>query len=136
MVLEHQHYLEAVRELTDWLMTAGEELQHWSDTSGDSASIKRKLSEVRVRQGVNVQICLLMLTDTPFVLFVYTFLGFDSWTIPDLKKTDQFLIHTLTDNSVAHVTGDKPIVLKSGHRFTIILFYFDNIVKASNFTFI
>lgn len=85
-MLEHQHYLEAVRELTDWLMTAGEELQHWSDTSGDSASIKKKLSEVRVRQGVNVQICLLMLTDTPFVLFVYTFLGFDSWTIPDLKK--------------------------------------------------
>lgn len=51
VVLEHQEYLEAVRELTDWLMTAGEELQHWSDTSGDSASIKRKLSEVRVRQG-------------------------------------------------------------------------------------
>ncbi|XP_027140369.1 nesprin-1 isoform X4 [Larimichthys crocea] len=49
VVLEHQEYLEAVRELTDWLMTAGEELQHWSDTSGDSASIKRKLSEVRER---------------------------------------------------------------------------------------
>ncbi|CAJ1078482.1 nesprin-1 [Xyrichtys novacula] len=47
VVLEHQEYLEAVRELTDWLMTAGEELQHWSDTSGDSASIKKKLSEVR-----------------------------------------------------------------------------------------
>lgn len=54
-MLEHQEYLEAVRELTDWLMTAGEELQHWSDTSGDSASIKKKLSEVRVRQGVNIQ---------------------------------------------------------------------------------
>lgn len=50
VVLEHQEYLEAVRELTDWLMTAGEELQHWSDSSGDSASIKRKLSEVRVRR--------------------------------------------------------------------------------------
>lgn len=50
VVLEHQEYLEAVRELTDWLMSAGEELQHWSDTSGDSASIKKKLSEVRVRR--------------------------------------------------------------------------------------
>lgn len=49
-MLEHQDYLEAVRELTDWLMTAGEELQHWSDTSGDSTSIKKKLSEVRVRK--------------------------------------------------------------------------------------
>ncbi|XP_039981906.1 nesprin-1-like [Xiphias gladius] len=49
VVLEHQEYLEAVRELTDWLMTAGEELQHWSDTSGDSTSIKKKLSEVRER---------------------------------------------------------------------------------------
>lgn len=49
VVLEHQQYLEAVRELTDWLMTAGEELQRWSDTSGDSAAIKKKLSEVRVR---------------------------------------------------------------------------------------
>lgn len=52
VVLEHQQYLEAVRELTDWLMTAGEELQHWSDTSGDSAAIKKKLSEVRVRQRI------------------------------------------------------------------------------------
>ena len=48
MVTEHQEYLEAVRELTDWLMSVGEELQRWSDTCGDSASIQRKLSEVRV----------------------------------------------------------------------------------------
>ncbi len=54
VVLEHQEYLEAVRELTDWLMTAGEELQHWSDTSGDSASIKKKLSEVRVSRTPDV----------------------------------------------------------------------------------
>lgn len=46
--MEHQDYLEAVRELTDWLMSAGKELQHWSDTSGDSASIGKKLSEVKV----------------------------------------------------------------------------------------
>ncbi|XP_061756512.1 nesprin-1-like isoform X2 [Nerophis ophidion] len=49
VVLEHQEYLEAVRELTDWLMKAGEELQHWSDTSGDSTSIRKKLLEVRER---------------------------------------------------------------------------------------
>lgn len=50
VVLEHQQYLEVVRELTDWLMTAGEELQTWSDTSGDAVSIRKKLSEVRVRR--------------------------------------------------------------------------------------
>lgn len=53
-MLEHQDYLEAVRELTDWLMTAGEELQHWSETSRDSSSIKKKLSEVRVRKIIRV----------------------------------------------------------------------------------
>lgn len=66
VVLEHQEYLEAVRELTDWLMTSGEELQHWSDTSGDSASIKKKLSEVRVRQDFikqNKKIKTMMLVD-------------------------------------------------------------------------
>lgn len=54
MVLEHQQYLEAVRELTDWLINAGEELQTWSDTSGDSVSVRKKLSEVRVRKDVNI----------------------------------------------------------------------------------
>ncbi|KAM4529485.1 nesprin-1 isoform 3-T3 [Fundulus diaphanus] len=49
VVLEHQDYLEAVRELTDWLMSAGEELQRWSDTSGDSTSIRKKLLEVKER---------------------------------------------------------------------------------------
>ncbi|TWW68818.1 Nesprin-1 Enaptin KASH domain-containing protein 1 [Takifugu flavidus] len=47
VVLEHQQYLEAVKELTDWLMTAGEELQSWSDASGDSISVRKKLTEVR-----------------------------------------------------------------------------------------
>lgn len=50
VVLEHQQYLEAVRELTDWLISAGEELQTWSDASGDSVFVRKKLSEVRVRQ--------------------------------------------------------------------------------------
>lgn len=54
VVLEHQQYLEAVRELTDWLINAGEELQTWSDTSGDSVSVRKKLSEVRVRKDVNI----------------------------------------------------------------------------------
>lgn len=83
VVLEHQQYLDVVGELTDWLMTAGEELQDWSDTSGDSASIKRKLSQVRVRQGVNIfkkKILLLMQTDTPFIPSVYSFVVFDNWT--------------------------------------------------------
>lgn len=53
-MLEHQDYLEAVRDLTDWLMTAGEELQHWSDTSGDSASIRKKLSKVKVKKGFEI----------------------------------------------------------------------------------
>uniref|UniRef100_A0A8C7FMX2 Spectrin repeat containing nuclear envelope protein 1 n=1 Tax=Oncorhynchus kisutch TaxID=8019 RepID=A0A8C7FMX2_ONCKI len=46
VVREHQQYLETVRELTDWLMSAGEELQRWSDTLGDSVSLQRRLSEV------------------------------------------------------------------------------------------
>lgn len=54
-MLEHQQYLEAVKELTDWLMIAGEELQSWSDASGDSVSVRKKLTEVRVRQDVNLQ---------------------------------------------------------------------------------
>lgn len=66
-MLEHQQYLEAVKELTDWLMTAGEELQSWSDASGDSVSIRKKLTEVRVRQDVNLQ------KKASFVLIMFTF---------------------------------------------------------------
>lgn len=55
VVLEHQQYLEAVKDLTDWLINAGEELQTWPDTSGDSVCVRKKLSEVRVRQDVNIQ---------------------------------------------------------------------------------
>ncbi|XP_041950505.1 nesprin-1 [Alosa sapidissima] len=47
MVTEHQQYLEAVRELSDWLLAGGEELQRWSDLSGDSASLEKRLEEVR-----------------------------------------------------------------------------------------
>ncbi|MCJ8743979.1 hypothetical protein PDJAM_G00100910, partial [Pangasius djambal] len=53
VVFEHEKYMATVRELTDWLMSKGEELQRCSDPSGDSASVKKKLMEVRelVAQG-------------------------------------------------------------------------------------
>lgn len=50
VVFEHEKYMATVRELTDWLMSKGEELQRCSDPSGDSASVERKLMEVRVRK--------------------------------------------------------------------------------------
>lgn len=46
---EHEFYLDAVRELNDWLTSAKEELQRWSDMSGDAASVQKKLSKVQVR---------------------------------------------------------------------------------------
>lgn len=49
IVSEHEQYLDAVRDFNDWLISAKEELQRWSDLSGDSVSIKRKLSRVQVR---------------------------------------------------------------------------------------
>lgn len=63
-------------------MTAGEELQHWSDTSGDSEAIKKKLSEVRVRQDM-----LLLLSDTSFVPLSTLDAGFDNQTIPGKRVT-------------------------------------------------
>uniref|UniRef100_A0A8C1K642 Spectrin repeat containing, nuclear envelope 1a n=1 Tax=Cyprinus carpio TaxID=7962 RepID=A0A8C1K642_CYPCA len=47
VVLEHKKYMETIRELTDWLMVVGEELQQCSDPSGDSPTLSRKLTEVR-----------------------------------------------------------------------------------------
>ncbi|KAG1946578.1 nesprin-1 [Pimephales promelas] len=47
MVKEHEQYVESVRDLNDWLTSAKEELQRWSDMSGDAASVQRKLSKVR-----------------------------------------------------------------------------------------
>uniref|UniRef100_A0AAV2JAL2 Calponin-homology (CH) domain-containing protein n=1 Tax=Knipowitschia caucasica TaxID=637954 RepID=A0AAV2JAL2_KNICA len=47
IVSEHEQYLDAVRDFNDWLISAKEELQRWSDLSGDSLSIKRKLSKVQ-----------------------------------------------------------------------------------------
>ncbi|XP_073726049.1 nesprin-1 isoform X5 [Misgurnus anguillicaudatus] len=47
VVKEHEQYVESVRDLNDWLTSAKEELQRWSDMSGDAASVQRKLSKVR-----------------------------------------------------------------------------------------
>lgn len=47
---EHELYLEAVRELNDWMTSAKEELQRWSDMSGDAASVQKKLFRVQVRE--------------------------------------------------------------------------------------
>ncbi|KTF86540.1 hypothetical protein cypCar_00031779 [Cyprinus carpio] len=47
IVKEHEQYVESVRDLNDWLTSAKEELQRWSDMSGDAASVQRKLSKVR-----------------------------------------------------------------------------------------
>lgn len=49
IVSEHEQYLDALRDFNDWLTSAKEELQRWSDLSGDSVSIKRKLSKVQVK---------------------------------------------------------------------------------------
>lgn len=49
VVSEHEQYLDALRDFNDWLTSAKEELQRWSDLSGDSVSIKRKLSKVQVK---------------------------------------------------------------------------------------
>lgn len=104
-------------------MTAGEELQHWSDTSGDSASIKKKLSEVRVRQGVNIQTkssCWRRLTLLLFSL--YTLLsGFDNWTIPSQKiLISSWSIHWQI--IVYHMWQVTSLLCwRSGHRCTIIL---------------
>lgn len=49
IVSEHEQYVDAVRDFNDWLITAKEELQRWSDLSGDSVSIRQKLCKVQVR---------------------------------------------------------------------------------------
>lgn len=48
IVSDHEQYLDAVRDFNDWLVSAKEELQRWSDLSGDSVNIKKKLCKVQV----------------------------------------------------------------------------------------
>ncbi|XP_038626046.1 nesprin-1 isoform X2 [Tachyglossus aculeatus] len=47
IVKDHLMYLDAVHEYTDWLHSAKEELQRWSDVSGDSCATQRKLSKIK-----------------------------------------------------------------------------------------
>lgn len=48
-VKDHLLYLDAVHEFTDWLHSAKEELHRWSDESGDSAAMQKKLVKIYVR---------------------------------------------------------------------------------------
>lgn len=50
LVKDHLMYLDAVQEFTDWLHSAKEELQRWSDMSGDSPANQKKLSKIKVRK--------------------------------------------------------------------------------------
>lgn len=50
IVKDHLMYLDAVQEFTDWLHSAKEELNRWSDMSGDSSAIQKKLSKIKVRK--------------------------------------------------------------------------------------
>ncbi|KAG8444139.1 hypothetical protein GDO86_009355 [Hymenochirus boettgeri] len=47
IVKDHLMYLDAVHEFTDWLTSAKEELHRWSDTSGDSKAIQKKLTKIK-----------------------------------------------------------------------------------------
>ncbi|KAJ7409657.1 hypothetical protein WISP_113425 [Willisornis vidua] len=49
IVKDHLLYLDAVHEFTDWLHSAKEELHRWSDASGDTPTIQKKLAKINVR---------------------------------------------------------------------------------------
>lgn len=49
IVKDHLLYLDAVHEFTDWLHSAKEELHRWSDSSGDTSTIQKKLAKINVR---------------------------------------------------------------------------------------
>ncbi|XP_027759675.1 nesprin-1 isoform X4 [Empidonax traillii] len=46
IVKDHLLYLDAVHEFTDWLHSAKEELHRWSDASGDTPTIQKKLAKI------------------------------------------------------------------------------------------
>lgn len=48
IVKDHLLYLDAVHEFTDWLHSAKEELHRWSDASGDTPTIQKKLAKINV----------------------------------------------------------------------------------------
>lgn len=74
IVSEHEQYLDSLRDFNDWLISAKEELQRWSDLSGDSVSIKRKLQKVQVRHchtsgtelNVVISICFQLISNPSF----------------------------------------------------------------------
>lgn len=83
IVSEHEQYLDAVRDFNDWLISAKEELQRWSDLSGDSVNIKRKLSKVQVRKILNGEpqekvVCGFLMKDVHLVCFCNVSLATDS----------------------------------------------------------
>ncbi|XP_008563699.1 PREDICTED: nesprin-1-like, partial [Galeopterus variegatus] len=47
IVKDHLMYLDAVQEFTDWLHSAKEELHRWSDMSGDSSAMQKKLLKIK-----------------------------------------------------------------------------------------
>ncbi|KAM9316746.1 nesprin-1-like [Gastrophryne carolinensis] len=47
IVKDHLLYLDAVHEFNDWLHFAKEELHRWSDASGDSSAIQKKIVKVK-----------------------------------------------------------------------------------------
>lgn len=49
IVKDHLLYLDAVHEFTDWLHSAKEELHRWSDATGDTSTIQKKLAKINVR---------------------------------------------------------------------------------------
>ncbi|KAM7172376.1 nesprin-1 isoform 3-T4 [Macrochelys suwanniensis] len=46
IVKDHLLYLDAIHEFTDWLHSAKEELHRWSDASGDTSAIRKKLAKI------------------------------------------------------------------------------------------
>lgn len=50
IVKDHLLYLDAVHEFTDWLHSAKEELHRWSDASGDTPTIQKKLAKINVSE--------------------------------------------------------------------------------------
>ncbi|KAM6126873.1 nesprin-1-like [Pterocles gutturalis] len=52
IVKDHLLYLDAVHEFTDWLQSAKEELHRWSDPSGDTSTLEKKLAKINHLQDV------------------------------------------------------------------------------------
>ncbi|XP_061480140.1 nesprin-1 isoform X3 [Rhineura floridana] len=47
IVKDHLLFLDAVHEFTDWLHSAKEELHRWSDSSGDSSAVQKKMVKIK-----------------------------------------------------------------------------------------